>query len=48
MNRNNNNNKKKQLNLNPKNVKKVNRYTKQKPQNDNKKKQPLIIIEKVK
>lgn len=48
VNRNNNNNKKKQLNLNPKNVKKVNRYTKQKPHDDNKKKQPLIIIEKVK
>lgn len=46
----NNNNKRKQLNLNPKNVKKVNRYKKQapKPTNNKNKKQPLIIIEKVK
>lgn len=43
----NNNNKKKQLNLNPKNVKKVNRYKKQTPQ-PKKKKQPFIIIEKIK
>lgn len=46
----NNNNNKKQLNLNPKNVKKVNRYKKQtqQPQNNKKKKQPFIIIKKVK
>ena len=49
VNRNKNNNKK-QLNLNPNNVKKVNRYKKQnqQPQTNKKKKQPLIIIKKVK
>lgn len=46
----NKNNRKKQLNLNPRNVKKVNRYKKQnqQPLNNNKKKKPLIVIEKVK
>lgn len=50
VNRNRHNKKNKQLNLNPKNVKKVNRYKKQDQYQNNQKqkKQPLIIIEKIK